>query len=215
MRKWLENVVTDMKDNNRSQFTLKDGDKLVAQVRQAEHSATELERRFAERLGALELKLSAFEATHRGSQEVAALQMEVAQLRSELARARPLHSRCNTRRTNALPAARRSFCRRSIRGGNRRLGWHALSLRRAWTYVSSTTPFADSGRATRTLISRCLDCGVDRSVTIPIAVAVAPIAVAIAAACRFVRADCRATPCRPLRRCAFCSASAVTFPLTR
>ena len=36
MRKWLENVVNDMKDNNRSQFTLKDGDKLVAQVRQAE-----------------------------------------------------------------------------------------------------------------------------------------------------------------------------------
>ena len=30
MRKWLENVVTDMKDNSRSQFTAKEGDKLVA-----------------------------------------------------------------------------------------------------------------------------------------------------------------------------------------
>ena len=29
MRKWLETVVTDMKDNNRSQFTAKEGDKLV------------------------------------------------------------------------------------------------------------------------------------------------------------------------------------------
>ena len=33
------------------------------------------------------MKLTALEATHRDSQEVAALQMEVAQLRSELARA--------------------------------------------------------------------------------------------------------------------------------
>jgi hypothetical protein len=87
MRKWLEAVVNDMKDNNRSQFTLKDGDKLIAQVRQAEISASELERRFADRLVAVELKLTAFEATHRGSQEVASLQMEVAQLRSELFRA--------------------------------------------------------------------------------------------------------------------------------
>jgi hypothetical protein len=87
MRKWLEAVVSDMKDNNRMQFTLKDGDKLVAQVRQAELSATELERRFAERIGALELKLTAFEATHRESREIAALQMELAQLRSELSRA--------------------------------------------------------------------------------------------------------------------------------
>ena len=36
LKKWVEKVVTDMKDNDRSQFTLKDGDKLVAQVRQAE-----------------------------------------------------------------------------------------------------------------------------------------------------------------------------------
>ena len=28
MRKWLENVVTDMKDNSRAQFTSKDGEKL-------------------------------------------------------------------------------------------------------------------------------------------------------------------------------------------
>jgi hypothetical protein len=87
LRKWLENVVNDMKDNNRAQFTLKDGDKLVAQVRQAEQSATELERRFAERLSMLDVKLAALETGHRGSQEVATLQMEVAQLRNELARA--------------------------------------------------------------------------------------------------------------------------------
>jgi hypothetical protein len=87
MRKWLEAVVNDMKDSNRMQFTLKDGDKLVAQVRQAEQSAAELERRFADRIAALELKLTQFEATHRESREIAALQMEVAQLRSELTRA--------------------------------------------------------------------------------------------------------------------------------
>lgn len=87
MRKWMENAITDLKDNNRSQFTLKDGDKLVAQVRQAELTATELERRFVERLSALDVKLTALETGHRGSQEVATLQMEVAQLRNELARA--------------------------------------------------------------------------------------------------------------------------------
>lgn len=87
LRKWLENVVTDMKDSARSQFTAKDGDKLVAQVRQSELYAAELERRFAERLGALDVKLTALEARHSGSREVGALQMEVAQLRNELTRA--------------------------------------------------------------------------------------------------------------------------------
>jgi hypothetical protein len=87
MRKWLENVVGDIKDSNRSQFKLEDGDKLVARVRQAELTGTELERRFFERLTALEVKLAAVETGHRGSQEVAALQLEVAQLRHELARA--------------------------------------------------------------------------------------------------------------------------------
>ena len=87
MRRWLENVVNDMKDSTRSQFTMKDGDKLVAQVRQSELFAADLERRFAERLSALDVKLTALEARHSGSQEVTALQMEVAQLRNELARA--------------------------------------------------------------------------------------------------------------------------------
>jgi hypothetical protein len=87
MRKWLESVVSDMKDSSRSQFTLKDGDKLVAQVRQAELIASEMERRFVERINTLDLKITALETTHRGSQEVAMLQMELAQLRNELARA--------------------------------------------------------------------------------------------------------------------------------
>jgi hypothetical protein len=87
MRRWLENVMSDMKDSTRTHFTVKDGDKLVAQVRQSELLATELERRFADRLNALDIKLTALDASHRDSQQVAALQMEVAQLRHELARA--------------------------------------------------------------------------------------------------------------------------------
>jgi hypothetical protein len=87
MRKWLENVVSDMKDSSRAQFTLKDGDKLIGQVRQAELFAAELERRLAERLAALEIKLTALETRHYDSQQVAALQIEVAQLRGELGRA--------------------------------------------------------------------------------------------------------------------------------
>lgn len=87
MRKWLENVVHDIEHSNRAQFTLKEGDKLISQIRQAELSANEMERRFVERLNALDVKLAALESTHRGSQEVTALQMEVSQLRNELARA--------------------------------------------------------------------------------------------------------------------------------
>jgi hypothetical protein len=87
MRKWLENMVNDIKDNNRSPFTQADGDKLASQVRQAEQSSAELERRFAERLAALDVKLTALETSHRDSQEVAALKMEIAQLRGDLTRA--------------------------------------------------------------------------------------------------------------------------------
>ncbi len=87
MRRWMENVVTDIKDNNRSQFTVKDGDKVVAQVRQSEQAVSDLERRFTDRLNALELKLAAIETHQRSDQEVASLKWEVSQLRNEAARA--------------------------------------------------------------------------------------------------------------------------------
>jgi hypothetical protein len=86
-RKWLESVVNEIKDGNRSQFTRSDGDKLATQVRQAEQSSADLERRFADRISALDVKLTALETQHRDSQEVAALKMEIAQLRSDLTRA--------------------------------------------------------------------------------------------------------------------------------
>jgi hypothetical protein len=87
LRRWLENMVNDIKDHNRSEFTQSDGDKLVYQVRQAEQAATELERRFAERIGALDVKLTALETDHRDSKEAAALRMELAQLRGDITRA--------------------------------------------------------------------------------------------------------------------------------
>src|SRR5262245_37531387 len=59
MRKWLESMVNEIKDSNRSQFTQTDGDKLATQVRQAEQSSAELERRFADRIAALDVKLTA------------------------------------------------------------------------------------------------------------------------------------------------------------
>jgi hypothetical protein len=83
----LENVVNETKDNDRAKFTLKDGDKLVSQIRQSEQFVTELERRLIERLSGLEIKLAALETQHRGSQDVAALQLQVAQLRGEVAHA--------------------------------------------------------------------------------------------------------------------------------
>jgi hypothetical protein len=87
MRKWLENMVNDIKDSNRSQFTQSDAQKLANQVRQTEQSSVELERRFADRLAALDLKLATLATEHRDSQQVAALKMEIAQLRGDLGRA--------------------------------------------------------------------------------------------------------------------------------
>ena len=87
LRNQLDNLASATKDSDRSQFTAKDGDALVSQVRQAEQSVTELERKFVERLNGLELRLAALEAQHQHSQEVAALQSEITQLRSDLTRA--------------------------------------------------------------------------------------------------------------------------------
>ncbi len=89
VKKWIESAVTDLKDSTRSQFTLRDGDKVVAQVRQAEMTTTELERRVVERFSSLESRLAALETQHRGTQEVASLQWEVAQLRNALTRTAP------------------------------------------------------------------------------------------------------------------------------
>jgi chromosome segregation ATPase len=87
MRKWLENVVSDVKDSSRAQFTADDGEKLLAQVRQGEQFAVDLERRVAERISALDRKLATLEAQHQDSQELASLKMEIAQLRGDLTRA--------------------------------------------------------------------------------------------------------------------------------
>ncbi len=87
LRKWLENMVSDIKDNNRSQFTQADGDKLATIVRQAEQASADLERRFSERLAALDVKLTVLETSHRDSKEAAALKMEITQLRGDLSRA--------------------------------------------------------------------------------------------------------------------------------
>lgn len=87
LKNWLQTAVAEMKDNTRAQFTAKDGDKLVAQVRQAEQFTADLERRFVERLGALEVKLIALETRHSGSQEVTTLKNEIWQLRNDFSRA--------------------------------------------------------------------------------------------------------------------------------
>jgi hypothetical protein len=86
MRHWLENVVSEMKDSSRSQFTTRDGEKLTAQVRAAEQSTADLERKFVDRLNALDLKVATLATQHQDSQEVAALKIEISQLRSDLTR---------------------------------------------------------------------------------------------------------------------------------
>ncbi len=87
MRKWLENVVTEMKDTNRLQFTAKEGDKVVAQIRKVEDSNVEMERKLTERLNALEVKIAALQTYRENSQQVATLEAEVAQLRFAMTQA--------------------------------------------------------------------------------------------------------------------------------
>jgi hypothetical protein len=86
LRKWAEKTVANSKENGLSQLTAKDGDALASQLRQTEQSLTDLERKFVERLSGLELRLAAIEAQRQHSQEVAALQAEITQLRSDLTR---------------------------------------------------------------------------------------------------------------------------------
>lgn len=85
LKRWLELAVNELKDSNRNNFTVKDGDKLTTQVRQSDQAAVELERRFQERLASLELKLAALESQTRGMQDVSVLQQQVAYLRAEVA----------------------------------------------------------------------------------------------------------------------------------
>ncbi len=87
LKSWVEKVASQMKDSDRAHFAMKDGDKLYDQVRREEQLAVEAERRVVERLNMLDVKVAALEANHRGSQEVDTLKIEIAQLRTELARA--------------------------------------------------------------------------------------------------------------------------------
>lgn len=90
LKTWMTNAITEMKDASRAQFTAKDGDKLVSQVRQAEQFTADLERKFVDRVNSLELKLTTLDSQRQGSQEVAVLRTEVAQLRSDVTRAAAL-----------------------------------------------------------------------------------------------------------------------------
>ena len=87
IKSWLQSSISDMKDNSRNQFSMKDGDKVFAQLRQVEQCTAELERKLSERINSLELKLTALATQNQGSQEVALLKTEIGQLRSELTRA--------------------------------------------------------------------------------------------------------------------------------
>jgi len=89
MKSWLEKVVSNMKDSNRSNFTKEDADKLSEQLRKLDVFASNVERRLTDRLTDVEVKLAALESRHEShyedAHELAALQMEVTQLRSALA----------------------------------------------------------------------------------------------------------------------------------
>jgi hypothetical protein len=81
LKKWTDSAITELKDDSRSQFTAKEGDKLVSQIRQVEDATLELERQLDDRLSDLEVRLVSLAATGQNSQQVAALQAELAQLR--------------------------------------------------------------------------------------------------------------------------------------
>ena len=84
-RNWLEKVVAGMKENSLAQFSNKDGDKLQKKIEFVDSYTIDLERSFAERLKALELKIVALETRSNGLQNENELRWEVSQLRSALA----------------------------------------------------------------------------------------------------------------------------------
>jgi hypothetical protein len=84
-RKWLEKVSGSIKENNLTQFSNKDGDKLQKKIDVVDSYALDLERNFAERLKLLELKIVALETRTSNFQNENELRWEVAQLRSALA----------------------------------------------------------------------------------------------------------------------------------
>ena len=87
IKNWLQASVSDMKDNSRNLFSMKDGDKVFAQLRQVEQCTAELERKLTDRINALDLRLTALSTQHEGTQEIALLKTEIGQLRSDLTRA--------------------------------------------------------------------------------------------------------------------------------
>ena len=87
LKSCMQDSVADMKDSFRNQFSMKDGDKVFAQLRQVEQWTSELERKLTERINSLDLKLTALATQHQDTQEVALLKTEIGQLRSELTRA--------------------------------------------------------------------------------------------------------------------------------
>jgi hypothetical protein len=89
LRKWLEKVVTGIKDEDRTKFTTEDADKLVEQLRRLDTFASQVERRLTDRLTAVEVKLATVETRDLDGQQLATLQMEVAQLRSALSSSSP------------------------------------------------------------------------------------------------------------------------------
>jgi chromosome segregation ATPase len=88
LKSWLEKVVSSMKDSNRSNFTKEDADKLSEQLRKLDVFASNVERRLTDRLTEVEVKMASLESRqesrYQDSHELAALQMEVTQLRSAL-----------------------------------------------------------------------------------------------------------------------------------
>lgn len=84
-RNWLENVSSRMKENNLTQFSNKDADKLQKKIDVVDSQALALERKFAERIKMLELKIVALETRTSSFQNENELRWEVSQLRSALA----------------------------------------------------------------------------------------------------------------------------------
>jgi hypothetical protein len=85
LRSWLDKVVNNIKDDSRLQFTTTDAEKLVVQFRKLDDFTAGIERRLTDRLTSLEVKLAALETHDANSQQIAALQAEVAQLRYAMA----------------------------------------------------------------------------------------------------------------------------------
>jgi chaperonin cofactor prefoldin len=90
LRTWLQKVVDNVKDDNRQLFSIDDAAKQNEQIRRIDEYTYHVEQRLADRLNALEIKVSALETASQDTRQLATLHAEIAQLKATASQGSPI-----------------------------------------------------------------------------------------------------------------------------